>query len=365
MRQQQINSGLWTPSPLGSPESPQEQQRNSRLFTPDQWSRVRTMEQRAPLLHGAQPVREESSGNSTQEAVQAEVRRQLRGIMGQLQQSQLEAEALRGELQVLRAQTVTQATHAPLEVHAFASPPDLPQHLRKATALPIQDRDPMEVPVGQPQVYGGYLHGQTALQAPTTSSHGQTALQAPTTSSHGQTALQAPTTSSHGQTALQAPITSSHGQTALQAPTTSSHGQTALRAPSASLQDVARTALRQTSRGVGEQAVLAEDLSREGQSQENLTQVTRQRSRSPNGHPGGSFPSMAAASDPMVKLLEGLEKVINGKSRGEDFGKGPTELPKLPEVSEAASMEILWQPVFGNDLVFEILCCARGQRLVD
>ena len=48
---------------------------------------------------------------------------------------------------------------------------------------------------------------------------------------------------------------------------------------------------------------------------------------------------MAAASDPMVKLLEGLEKVINGKSRGEDFGKGPTELPKLPEVSETASVD--------------------------
>ena len=41
----------------------------------------------------------------------------------------------------------------------------------------------------------------------------------------------------------------------------------------------------------------------------------------------------------MTKLLEGLEQVISGKTRGEDFGKGPTELPKLPEVSEAASVD--------------------------
>ena len=342
------------------------------------------MEQRAPQLYGPRQGRDESSGDSTQEAVQEEVRKQLQGMMGQLQRSQQEAEDLRRELQALRAQTATAADLH--EVHAFATPPRVPQHLRRNSPLPLQDREVPEQPRGEPQVYGSYLHnaaasvpsassqvmampglrqsmehgqtglqaptttshgqtglqaptttshGQTGLQAPTTTSHGQTGLQAPTTTSHGQTGLQAPTTTSHGQTGLQAPTTTSHGQTGLQVPTTTSHGQTALRMSSASLQDVARTTLQQFSRGVGEQAALAEDFGREGPGQEDTVQMGRQRSRSPSGHLGGS----ATASDPMAKLLEGLEKVISGKSRVEDFGKGPTELPKLPEVSEAASVD--------------------------
>ena len=67
MRNNQGGNPLWMPSPLGSPETPEGQQRAGGLFSPEQRSRVRSMEQRAPLLHGA-PPRDESSGGSTQEA---------------------------------------------------------------------------------------------------------------------------------------------------------------------------------------------------------------------------------------------------------------------------------------------------------
>ena len=211
------------------------------------------------------------------------------------------------ELQALRAQAATPRDLEHPQVHAFASPPPIPQPLRKQPPLALQDRRIPELPAVQPQVYGGYLH-EVRASAPLASlqdvamagmqprtDDGQTALQAPTTSVHGQTALQAPTTSSHGQTALQAPTTSSHGQTALQASSTGSYGQTAPQASTAGMQALARTPMQQSSRGVDGYPSQVDRVNGEGPQREVPVQVQRQRSRSPDGNAGG--PSIAAPSD--------------------------------------------------------------------
>ena len=306
LRHQQANSPMWMPSLLGSPETPEGQQRASGLFSPEQWSRVRAMEQRAPQLYGPRQVRDESSGGSTQEAVQEEVRKQLQGMVGQLQRSQQEAEELRRELQALRAQAATAADFQ--EAHAFATPPRVPQHLRRTSTLPLQDRGMPEQPRGEPQVYGGYLHGGESDVRPTVSTQ-VLANQSLPAGSHGM-ALTAPAASSHGM-ALTAPAASSHG-VALTAPAASSPGM-ALTAPTASLYGAARTAPMGSSNGMA------------------LT--------APSASPQALAKSGVPQRTPIPGPVEGLDRVINSKSKGEDFGKGPTELPKLPEVTEAASMD--------------------------
>ena len=94
MRGQQM---MWPPSPMGSP--PQRGQprpagspdtdpglwAQPTLLTQEQQEQLRRMEQRAPLLYGPQGrnerAQEGSSGGSTYEAVQDEVKRQLRGCI--------------------------------------------------------------------------------------------------------------------------------------------------------------------------------------------------------------------------------------------------------------------------------------------
>ncbi|CAE7228086.1 hypothetical protein AK812_SmicGene43361 [Symbiodinium microadriaticum] len=78
------------------------------LLSPEQQEQLRRMEQRAPLLYG--PPRAErpaegngSSGGSNYEAVQEEVKRQLRGVVSQLEASRREAQDLREEVEFLRA----------------------------------------------------------------------------------------------------------------------------------------------------------------------------------------------------------------------------------------------------------------------
>ena len=115
MRGQQQNP--WQPSPMGTP--PQRMTRAAGspeseggrwvappLLSPEQQDQFRRMEQRAPHLYG-QALRdrqEGSSGGSTYEAVQEEVKRQLRGVVSQLEASRREAQDLRQELEHLRAE---------------------------------------------------------------------------------------------------------------------------------------------------------------------------------------------------------------------------------------------------------------------
>ena len=166
IRQQQATAPMWMPSPLGSPETPGDAGQHRALFSQDQWARVRTMEQRAPLLFGQSQRRDESSGGSTQEAVQEEVRRQMQGVMGQLQKSQQENEHLKREVMALRAQHVMNtpepAIRTPVEM---STPPQLPNHLRQAP-LPIKDREELPPMAGQPQVFGNYLRDNEGQGAP-------------------------------------------------------------------------------------------------------------------------------------------------------------------------------------------------------
>ena len=67
-----------------------------------------------------------------------------------------------------------------------------------------------------------------------------------------------------------------------------------------------------------------------------------ERSKEPvrtSGSMGGHV--QQPVSDTVTKLLEGLEKVISGKSaKGhEDVGRTPVDVPKLPEVSDSASVD--------------------------
>ena len=152
MRTQQTG---WPPSPLGSPPtrhvqssrgSPEGEQRgwgSPVLLSPEQQEQFRRMEQRAPLLYG--PPRGErqlegngSSGGSTYEAVQEEVKRQLRGVVSQLEASKREAQDLRQEVELLRA-----------------------ERERVGHGRQLED---MTMPEGPPVTLGGYLVNNQAEQ---------------------------------------------------------------------------------------------------------------------------------------------------------------------------------------------------------
>ena len=94
------------------------------------------MERRAPLIYGPGGSQGEvSSGGSTAEAVQEEVRRQLRGVMDELAESRREAGSLCEEVQRLRHR-------------AEQTPQALPE------------------PEGLPKVFGGYLTDANAAYIP-------------------------------------------------------------------------------------------------------------------------------------------------------------------------------------------------------
>ena len=139
MRNQQVT---WPPSPMGSPParqmsaqgSPEAEQRgrgSPALLSPEQQERLRRMEQRAPLLYG--PPRGErlpegngSSGGSTYEAVQ----RQLRGVVSQLEASKREAQDLRHEVALLRAEREQAGVNGQLEDMAAGRVPGQPSQGR-------------------------------------------------------------------------------------------------------------------------------------------------------------------------------------------------------------------------------------------
>ncbi|OLQ04596.1 hypothetical protein AK812_SmicGene12311 [Symbiodinium microadriaticum] len=150
MRSQQ---SVWPPSPMGSPPTrPVQSQRGSPemeqrgwgspvLLSPEQQEQFRRMEQRAPLLYGPprgerQPEGNGSSGGSTYEAVQEEVKRQLRGVVSQLEASRREAQDLRQEVELLRT--------------------------ARGQVESSRQLEDMVMPEGPPVTLGGYLTGQQA-----------------------------------------------------------------------------------------------------------------------------------------------------------------------------------------------------------
>ena len=149
VRAQQAFPATWAPSAMGSPATPTTRrpagsqapegggQGQSSLLSRQQREQFRRMEQRAPLLYGSSPQQhphEGSSGGSTYEAVQDEVKRQLRGVVDQLEASRREARELAEEVARLRRGNV-EAQRGNAEENAL--------------------------PQGPPQEFGGYLrlHG--------------------------------------------------------------------------------------------------------------------------------------------------------------------------------------------------------------
>ena len=173
MRGQQPGHPLWNPSPFGSPQrtigSPDRgdqgqvwphQSSQPPLLTREQQEQLQRMEVRAPLLCGrggrAERTQEGSSGGSTYEAVQDEVRRQLRGVVEQLEASRAEASELRQEVARLQA------------------------NQNKPSRPAIEDPDTALVqPTGPPMTLGGHLHAGTSVST-TSGMHAGTPL--PTTS---------------------------------------------------------------------------------------------------------------------------------------------------------------------------------------
>ncbi|CAE7228392.1 unnamed protein product [Symbiodinium sp. CCMP2456] len=133
MGARQQSGALWNPSPMGTPPpagrramgSPDtdpgprgrsEDGGQSMLWTREQQEQLRRMEQRAPLLYGRAPPQERhdgSSGGSTYEAVQDEVRKQLRGVVEQLEESRREAGDLRREMERLQKERMMKPPEGP------------------------------------------------------------------------------------------------------------------------------------------------------------------------------------------------------------------------------------------------------------
>ena len=303
---------------MGSPEADQRGRGSPALLSPEQQERLRRMEQRAPLLYG--PPRGErppegngSSGGSTYEAVQEEVKRQLRGVVSQLEASKREAQDLRHEVALLRAEREQAGANGQLE--------------------------DMAMPEGPPVTLGGYLANQVRDGVATTA-NGALSQQARSSTSApsglqasgptaGASGLQAggPTSAVSG---LQAGCSTSvasglpagcptSGVSGLQAgcPTSGVSGLQAS-CPTATASGLCATSAMGTSSGLPM-----------GQTTANPT-MTSGAMPGPGGMTAGSL-------DPMSRLLDGLEKVIKG-GKPEELSKA-VDAPKLPEISESSSVD--------------------------
>ncbi|CAE7215856.1 GIP [Symbiodinium sp. CCMP2592] len=305
MRPQGQSPAMWAPSPMGSP--PQQAPRRALgpgnaegghgggqgpapLLSPQHQEQLRRMERNAPLLYGPRQERgQESSGGSTYEAVQEEVKKQLRGVVEQLEASRQEAHGLRQEVLRLR----NSREHG-------------------------NDQDSYEYPQGPPRAFGGYLSGDVVenqgvrpmakaalpplpLRARTSTTEASGLQTAGTTTEASGVQATLPSTAVSG---LQAPLptTAASGLYAAQ-PTTGTSGLDAgLTVPTV-------TAVQ----GAGGQPGLG-------------TQDV----------PMGTGDD-GSRGDPMTRLLEGLEKVIKG-NKPEELSKS-VEAPKLPEISESSSVD--------------------------
>ena len=146
-----IADGVTPRRAIGSPESDVDPWGHAQrafvpgqqsLLTREQQEQLRMMERRAPLLYG-RPQRvdrgHDSSGGSTYEAVQDEVRKQLRGVVEQLEASRQEADELRQEVVKLRA--------------------------GQGEGVQEPQREHLVQPRGPPQSLGGYLAGSSTTGA--------------------------------------------------------------------------------------------------------------------------------------------------------------------------------------------------------
>ena len=324
----------WPPSPLGSPPArPVQSQRGSPemeqrgwgspvLLSPEQQEQFRRMEQRAPLLYG--PPRGErapegngSSGGSTYEAVQEEVKRQLRGVVSQVEASRREAQDLRQEVEFLRTE--------------------------RGQAGPSRQLEDMVMPEGPPVTLGGYLTGQTEV--------GRGAVASSSTREGSGVQAGCSTTEASGLCAGSSTREGSGIQAAM--PT---NGASGLCAGSSTRERSGVSAAMPTTGASGLCAGASMGMrsgiqagcpttgvsgSHAGTVQQPSAAMTTQMPQSAaaitSGTTMGPGNATAGGSDPMSRLLEGLEKVIKG-GKPEELSKA-VDAPKLPEISESSSVD--------------------------
>ena len=311
MRGQQQNP--WQPSPMGtppqrmtraagSPESEGGRWAAPPLLSPEQQDQFRRMEQRAPHLHG-QALRdrqEGSSGGSTYEAVQEEVKRQLRGVVSQLEASRREAQDLRQELEHLRAE-------------------GKPAMMGPQQALPE--------PTGPPTTLGGHLAsgmsttmGVQATSSMPPASGVQASSSMPQVSGVHATSSMPSVSGVHATSSI--PLVS--GIQASSSMPTVSGVQASSSMPTVS--GVQASSSMPTVSGLQTAGVHA----RTGCASQGAAKDPNLQAATGVGVGGG-------ASDPMSRLLEGLEKVIKG-GKPEELSKA-AEAPKLPELSDSSSVD--------------------------
>ena len=334
MRGQQQNP--WQPSPMGSPP-----QRASRvagspesegghwtaptLLSPEQQEQLRRMEQRAPHLYGqlGRERQEGSSGGSTYEAVQEEVKRQLRGVVGQLEASRKEAQDLRQELECLKAESQAGTVSGPQQ--SFTAPTGPPVALGGHLAPGVQAASTMPTASGvQAASSMPRLSGVQATSSMPTASGVQAASSMPMLS--GVQATSSMPTTTGGQAASSMPMLSG-----IQA-TSSMPTMPGVQAASG----IPMVSGLQAASGVPARSMCANATT---------TRDSGTHATSGMGADGGT-------TDPMSRLLEGLEKVIKG-GKPEELSKA-AEAPKLPELSESSSVD------FGGLVVPDGSCHERS-----
>ena len=324
MRDQQRGQP-WMPSPF--PSTPMNTQRRQRmlgspstdpgpavapLFTREQRVQARRMERRAPLIYGpGVPQGEGSSGGSTVEAVQEEVRRQLRGVMDELAEPRREAGTLREEVRRLRDQAEARV-------------------------------QPMPQPEGLPKVYGGYLVGPenaaTSLNMPRVSGDAATSSSMPglsgvaatSSSMPGVSGTAATSSSMPGVSGIAATSSSMPGVSGTAATSSSMPGVSGIAATSSSMPGVSGTAATSSSTpGVPGQAATTTRTT-----QDVAIEPTRSTTT------GGNDPT-TTNGDAVTKLLQGLEAVLtkNHAKTQEEVTKSVVEAPKLAELSEASAID--------------------------
>ena len=324
----------WMPSPfpstpvstngrrmLGSPNTDPGPAAIQPLFSREQRAQVRQMERRAPLLYGSgagQGRGEASSGGSTAEAVQEEVRRQLRGVMDELAESKREASNLRAEVQRLRGQA------EPLSMV-------MPQ------------------PEGLPRVFGGYLtdgtgatgvsgSAPTSMPMPGVSGSAPTSMSMPGVSGSAPTSMSMPGVSGSAPTAMSMPGVSGSAPTAMSMPGVSGSAPTAMSMPGVSGPAATSVSMPQTSGSaptpLSMSRVPGTEVGQLGESGGQAGAVEAPRTSATHAASEG-------AGDTVTKLLQGLEAVLTKSQTKtqEEVTKSVVEAPKLAELSEASAID--------------------------
>ena len=286
----------------GSPESDGGLWAAPSLLSPEQQDQFRRLEQRAPHLYGqaTRDRQEGSSGGSTYEAVQEEVKRQLRGVVSQLEASRREAHDLRQELESLRA----------------------------------EGQQGLTGPTGPPTTLGGHLASSiptaSGVQAAMPTVSGVQATSSMPTVSGIQATSSMPTVSGVQATSSMPSVS---GVQAISSMPSVSGVQATSGMPLVS--GVHATTSMPSVSGVHTTSAIPSASGLQAAGGVRTVPASQGAARDSSAHATTGVGTSAGASDPMSRLLEGLEKVIKS-GRPEELSKA-TEAPKLPELSGSSS----------------------------